>query len=98
MSNLRIKNKRLKRELELLKYNTVPYKVVHDHRQVVTLASRHTYDDSLYGCMSEELIAKAAIRDFTDNIIPHIRFNLYRDYETGNIVVEAKLDVVSKED
>lgn len=39
MSNLRIKNKKLKRELELLKHNTVPYKVVYAHHQVVNLRS-----------------------------------------------------------
>ena len=98
MSNLRIKNKKLKRELELLKYNTVPYKVVHDNRQVVTLASRHMYDDSLDGYIPEEVIARAAIWDITDDIKPYIRFNSYRDYQTGKIVVEARLDVVSKED
>lgn len=98
MSNLRIKNKKLKRELELLKHNTVPYKVVHDNRQVVTLASRHMYDDSEYGYIPEEVIAKAAIWDFTDDIKPYIRFNSYRDYQTGKIVVEARLDIVSKED
>ena len=39
MSNLRIKNKKLKRELELLKYNTVPCKGVYAHHQVVNLRS-----------------------------------------------------------
>lgn len=39
MSNLRIKNKRLKRELELLKGMTVHPKLVYDHREVVKLRS-----------------------------------------------------------
>lgn len=98
MSNLRIKNKKLKRELERLKGQTIQPMLVYDRREVVTLASRHMYDDSLYGYIPEEVIAKAAICDFTDDIKHYIRFNSYRDYQTGKIVVEARLDVVSRED
>lgn len=39
MSNLRIKNKNLKRELELLKGKTMQPKLVYDHREVVKLRS-----------------------------------------------------------
>ncbi len=39
MSNLRIKNKKLKRELELLKGKTMQPKLVYDHREVVKLRS-----------------------------------------------------------
>lgn len=98
MSNLRIKNKRLKRELELLKYNTVPYKVVHDNRQVVTLASRHMYDDSLDGYIPEEVIVNDIVRDLADGLEPYIRINRYRVPATGHFIVEASVDIVSKED
>lgn len=98
MSNLRIKNKKLKRELELLKGMTVQPRLVYDRRGVVSLASKHIYDDSLYGTIPQNIIGKVAVRDFADNIIPYIRFNSYRDHYTGKIVVEARLDVVSKED
>ena len=94
MSNLRIKNKRLKRELELLKGQTVQSKMVYDRREIVTLRSRHTYDDSLYGCIPEDIIVKGAIWDLTDELKPYIRLNSYRDYVTGNLVVEAMLNVV----
>lgn len=39
MSNLRIKNKKLKRELELLKKQTVQPKFIYDRREVVKLRS-----------------------------------------------------------
>lgn len=94
MSNLRIKNKRLKRELALLKGQTVQPKMVYDRRGIVTLGSRHTYDDSLFGCIPEDIIVREAISGLADEVKPYIRLNSYRDYVTGNLVVEAELDVV----
>lgn len=94
MSNLRIKNKRLKRELELLKGKIVRPEPIYDRREIVTLRSRHMYDDSLYGYIPEDVIAKGAIRDLTDELKPYIRFYSYRDYVTDSLVVEANLDVV----
>lgn len=94
MSNLRIKNKRLKRELELLKGQTVQPKMVYDRREIVKLRSKHKYDDSLYGYIPEDVIVRGAISGLTDELKPYIRFHSYRDYITGNLVVEAALDVV----
>ena len=94
MSNLRIKNKRLKRELERLKGQNVHPKLIYDRRGVITLRSRHEYDDSLYGYIPEDVIVRGSINDLTDELKPYIRFHSYRDYVTGNLVVEAALDVV----
>lgn len=94
MSNLRIKNKRLKRELELLKGQSIRPTLVYDRREIVKLRSRHTYDDSLCGCIPEDIIVREAISGLADEVKPYIRLNSYRDYVTGNLVVEAELDVV----
>lgn len=94
MSNLRIKNKKLKRELERLRGQSVQPKMVYNRREVVTLKCKREYDDSLYGQIPEDIIAKSAIWDLTDELKPYIRFNSYRDYSTGKVVVEANLDVV----
>lgn len=97
MSNLRIKNKKLKRELERLKGQTVQPKLVYDRREVVTLGCKHAYDDSLYGYIPEEVIVNDIVRDLADGLEPYIRIGKYRDWTTGNFVVEASVDVVSKE-
>ena len=94
MSNLRIKNKRLKRELALLKGQTVQSKMIYDRRKIIKLRSSHIYDDSLYGCIPEDIIVRGAISGLADELKPYIRFHSYRDYITGNLVVEAALDVV----
>lgn len=94
MSNLRIKNKRLKRELELLKGQSIRPTLVYDRREIVKLRSKHEYDDSLRGSVPKNVIAIEAISDLSDALIPYIRFHSYRDYVTGNLVVEAALDVV----
>lgn len=94
MSNLRIKNKRLKRELELLKGKIVRPEPIYDRREIVKLRSKHKYDDSLYGCIPEDVAVREAISGLADKLKPYIRLNSYRDYITGNLVVEAELDVV----
>lgn len=94
MSNLRIKNKKLKRELERLNGQTVHPKLVYDRREVVTLGCKHAYDDSLDGYIPEEVIVNDIVRDLADGLEPYIRINRYRVPATGNFVVEASMDVV----
>lgn len=98
MSNLRIKNKKLKRELENLKKQTVPHKIVYDRREIVTLGCKHEYDDTLYGYIPEDVIFREAINDLSDELKPYVRVYSYRDYHTGKFVVEAEIDIVCKND
>ena len=78
MSNLRIKNKKLKRELENLKKQTVPHKIVYDRREIVTLGCKHEYDDTLYGYIPEDVIFREAINDLSDELKPyHLPIRLF---------------------
>lgn len=93
MSNLRIKNKKLKRELERLKGQIVQPRFVYDRREVVKLGCKHTYDVSLYGYIPEEVIVNDIERDLAAGIEPYIKIHTYCDHATGHFVVEASVDV-----
>lgn len=94
MSNLRIKNKKLKRELESLKGQVIQPKIVYNRRDVITLRYKHEYDDILEGYIPEKVIIDHIVRDLAEELKPYIRIDGYRDHVTGNFVVEANIDVV----
>lgn len=96
MSNLRIKNKRLKRELESLKSMNAKSKVIHDRRDIVRLRSSRRYDCDLYIDIPEDVIIRQAVNDLTNKLKDYIWLRTYRDYDNDCLVVEANLDVVQR--
>ena len=71
--------------------------LVYDRREVVTLGCKHEHN-SLYGYIPEEVFVNDIVRDLAEGLKPYIRINTYRVPATGNFIVEASVDVVSKEE
>lgn len=88
--NLRQKNKRLKRELELLKGQAIK-------PEIIQLNSDYKFTQAEIKNVPEEVIKRFVARFLFENVMQHMHFDRYLDYSDGNYVVEASLSVV-KED
>lgn len=95
--NLRQKNKRLKRELELLKKQSVKPEIIQQRTDIIRLNSRYKFTQTEIENIPEGVIKRAAAKPLLESIIQYIRFGRYLDYSDGDYVVEASLSV-AKED
>ena len=95
--NLRQKNKRLKRELELLKKQTIKPEIIRQRADVIRLYGSYKFTHTVIENVPEEVIKRAAAKPLLETVMPYIHFDRYLDYSDGNYVVEASLSVV-KED
>lgn len=95
--NLRQKNKRLKRELELLKEQTIKPEIIRQRADVIRLYGSCKFTQTVIENVPEEVIKRVTAKPLLERVIPYIHFDRYLDYSDGNYVVEASLPVV-KED
>lgn len=98
MSNLRIKNKRLKRELELLKKQTVQPKMIYDRREVFKLRYTHAYTFDEFSNLPSSVVMNEICRSLVDLVRPNISITTYNELETGRVIVKGELSVLSKEE
>lgn len=95
--NLRQKNKRLKRELDLLKKQTIKPEIIQQRADVIRLNSSYKFTQTEIENIPEEVIKRITTKPLSERVISYVRFDRYLDYSDGNYVVEASLSVV-KED
>lgn len=99
MSNLRIKNKKLKRENERLKSSTAKPIVVGTVIIPTTYGASICIDDEsvnrmiLDGCF-EDYIRRRLIDEMEDKLVKHIVIEYYHDYSNHMVIVSGKLKVV----
>lgn len=98
MSNLRIKNKKLKRELDFFKYQTVQPKMIYDRREVFKLKYTHAYTFDEFSNLPSSVIMNEICRSLVDLVRPNISITTYNEMETGRVIVKGELSVLSKED
>lgn len=99
MSNLRIKNKRLKRELESLKQHVVPVNIAVNQKEIIELGSSLmlTDEDLLYLSECENQVKRMLFEEAKDYIKVDLIMPGTNDSGLPYPILKARLDVVRKE-
>ena len=97
MSNLRIKNKRLKRELEMYKKRTTKPMFVYERSNVDVIMASRIFPQEDLPFVNEKVVRNLLIEDLREEIGEHMEITSQpSDYIPGGVRYNGKLRLIGK--